>query len=96
MDQTPFESIESTQEFVELLMSAVDDATNEVLSDMEGAQGRRQEALLLVSHKLHVLSTHLTKSRRILNDLRTLRRLLLEERLVNVNARGPKRAVKGA
>ena len=41
---------------------------------------RRQEALRLVAHNLSQLSVHITKSRRILNDLRTLRRLLLEER----------------
>ena len=39
-----------------------------------------QEALRLVAHNLHRLCFHITKSRRILNDLRTLRRLLLEER----------------
>ena len=41
---------------------------------------RRQEALRLVSYNLAKLSMHMTASRRILNDLRTLRRLLLGER----------------
>lgn len=84
MDSKPFESIESTQEFVELLLQAVEDATQEVQGDLEGAEDRRREALLLVYHKLHILSGHISTSRRILNDLRTLRRLLLEERLAPV------------
>ena len=41
---------------------------------------RRKEALLLVSYNLAKLNLHITSSRRILNDLRTLRRLLLAER----------------
>ena len=41
---------------------------------------RRVQALQLVALNLNKLSSHVTKSRRILNDLRTLRRLLLEER----------------
>jgi hypothetical protein len=40
---------------------------------------RRKEALLVVAHQLNLLSTHLTSSSRILNDLRSLRRLLLTE-----------------
>jgi F0F1-type ATP synthase membrane subunit b/b' len=84
MDSTPFESIESTQEFVELLLEAIDDAGREVQNDLESAEERRREALLLVSHKLDKLSHHVTASRRILNDLRTLRRLLLDERLVRM------------
>jgi hypothetical protein len=36
--------------------------------------------LQLVNYKLDKLSSHIAASRRILNDLRTLRRLLLEER----------------
>jgi hypothetical protein len=41
---------------------------------------RRKEALLLVSYNLAKLNLHITTSRRILNDLRSLRRLLLAER----------------
>jgi F0F1-type ATP synthase membrane subunit b/b' len=84
MDSTPFESIESTQEFVELLLDAIREAGEEVQKDMEDAEERRREALLLVSHKLEKLSQHVSSSRRILNDLRTLRRLLLDERIVKM------------
>jgi hypothetical protein len=48
-------------------------------AEREGAD-RRKEALLLVSYNLAKLNLHITGSRRILNDLRTLRRLLLAER----------------
>ncbi len=84
MDDSPFESIESAQEFVELLIEAVGDAHKEVEGDIERAGGnekiRHKEALLVVAHQIKLLSTHLSKSRRILNDLRSLRRLLLNER----------------
>jgi division protein CdvB (Snf7/Vps24/ESCRT-III family) len=38
------------------------------------------EALGVALLKMNQLSTHMQKSRRILNDLRTLRRLLFQER----------------
>ena len=41
---------------------------------------RRLEALRLVSFKLDKLEQHVKSGRRLLNDLRTLRRLLLDER----------------
>ncbi len=44
------------------------------------SQPRRQEALQVVLHKLNQLSLHTNKNQRILNDLRTLRRLLFDER----------------
>ncbi|PWU06827.1 MAG: hypothetical protein C5B51_11395 [Terriglobia bacterium] len=49
------------------------------LAEREGAE-RRKQALLLVSYSLAKLNLHITSSRRILNDLRSLRRLLLTER----------------
>ena len=44
---------------------------------------RRRQALQLASYKLARLASHITISRRILKDLRTLRRLLLEERRIS-------------
>jgi len=41
---------------------------------------RRKEALLLASYNLAKLNLHIRSGRRILNDLRMLRRLLLSER----------------
>jgi len=82
--ETPFDSIEGSHEYVSLLAEAVEEARKEVDADVsvaisEGAD-RRKEALQLVSYNLAKLSLHITTSRRILNDLRTLRRLLLAER----------------
>jgi hypothetical protein len=86
--ETPFDSIEGSHEYVALLAEAIDEARREVESqiaeaDAEGAE-RRKEALLLVSYNLAKLNLHITNSRRILNDLRTLRRLLLGERSIAV------------
>jgi hypothetical protein len=82
--ETPFDSIEGSQEYVALLADAIDEARQDVDADIavamaEGAD-RRREALQLVSYNLAKLTLHITTSRRILNDLRTLRRLLLAER----------------
>ena len=41
---------------------------------------RRVEALNLAHYKMSQLSSHMHKSRRALNDLRTIRRLLFAER----------------
>jgi hypothetical protein len=81
--ETPFDNIESAQQFVELLAEAIEEARREVEADLAnpGAQPERQvQALQFVSYKLAKLSTHIGSSYRILNDLRTLRRLLLGER----------------
>ena len=79
----PFESIESAREFMDLLHDAVQEALRDVEELRAGAandeQPRREQALLLVLHKLKLLSANTHKSQRILNDLRTLRRLLFDE-----------------
>ena len=82
--ETPFDSIEGSHEYVSLLAEAIEEARKDVDADIalavgEGAE-RRKEALQLVNYNLAKLSLHITTSRRILNDLRTLRRLLLAER----------------
>jgi hypothetical protein len=82
--ETPFDNIESSHEYVSLLAEAVEVAIAEVEADiaLAGADraDRRKEALQLVLFNMNKLRSHMTSSRRILNDLRTLRRLLLEER----------------
>jgi len=82
--ETPFDSIEGSHEYVSLLAETIEEARKEVEADIaiavaDGAE-RRREALQLVSYNLAKLTLHITTSRRILNDLRTLRRLLLAER----------------
>ena len=81
----PFETLESAHEFVSLLREAVDDAFTSILDETAGAREaaggeRRLEALRLVDHKLNRLRQNLLASMILLNDLRTLRRLLLGER----------------
>ena len=82
--ETPFDNIESAQQFVELLIQAINESRRDVDADMARAEdnglGRSKKALHLVSANLARLSQHMTTSRRILNHLRTLRRLLLQER----------------
>jgi len=81
--QTAFDTIESAQEFLALLREAVEEAKETSEADILelGLQERRQlDAVRLVLFKLNTLEQHLKVSARVLNDLRTLRRLLLEER----------------
>jgi hypothetical protein len=82
--ETPFDSIEGSHEYVSLLAQVIEEARKDVDTDIavalaEGAE-RRKDALQLVSYNLAKLTLHITTTRRILNDLRTLRRLLLAER----------------
>jgi hypothetical protein len=81
---TPFESIEGAQEYLRLLCAAVLEARQDVEADARAQAGfepqRRLDALRLVLYKLEQLEKHVKTSHCILNDLRTLRRLLLEER----------------
>lgn len=81
--QTAFDTIESAQEFLALLREAVEEAKQTSEADIleAGLNQRRQlDAVRLVLYKLNTLEQHLKVSARLLNDLRTLRRLLLEER----------------
>jgi hypothetical protein len=81
---TPFDSIESSHDYVRMLGQAIDDAICQIDEDIKAATAngaaRRVEALRLASYKLELLRSHFVASRRLLNDLRTLRRLLLGER----------------
>src|SRR5688572_10858438 len=81
----PFETLESAHGFVSLLREAVDDAYASILDETARAQQtsgaeRRVDALRLVEHKLNTLRRNVIGSLILLNDLRTLRRLLLAER----------------
>ena len=82
--ETPFDNIEGSNEYVALLAEALDEARRDIEAEIAAADrdsaDRRKEALLLVAFNLAKLNLHITSSRRILNDLRTLRRLLLAER----------------
>jgi len=79
----PFDSIESAQEFMELLDETIEEARQQLEADRATARGHREtrhvEALDLAIYKVNQLAQHTRKSRRILNDLRTIRRLLVSE-----------------
>ena len=83
--ETPFDNIESSHVYVSLLAEASRDRScggveaSIAVAAADGAD-RRKEGLQLVLFNMNKLKGHMTSSRRILNDLRTLRRLLLEER----------------
>ena len=82
--QTPFDTVENAQQYVRLLVEAIAEAKSEIAADLNAAVAarpdRRVEALRVVQFKLDKLEQHLKASSRLLNDLRTLRRLLFEER----------------
>jgi hypothetical protein len=78
----PFESIESTLEFMVLLEEEIAGASGELHELLDGASQRRQaEALNLALYKMHQLNFHTQKSRRILNDLRLIRTVLVGDGL---------------
>ena len=82
--ETPFDNIESALEFVNYLLEATQEAHKQIETEIErtgdSELARRKQALQLVSYKLAQLESHIGTSRHVLKDLRTLRRLLLEER----------------
>ena len=82
--RSPFDSIESAHEFVALFAEAVGEAKRDVEADIQresiSKSPRRLDALRTALYSMEKLELHMNKSRRILNDLRSLRRLLFEER----------------
>ena len=77
-----FESLESAHDFVALLAETVVEAKRELTDDVqrEAIPSRRLDALQVALYNLQKLELHVNCTSRILNDLRTLRRLLFEER----------------
>ena len=84
MADTPFDSIESAHEYIHLLACQVEDVQRGIEDDLAEAARlqatRRVDALRVVDYKLKQLEHHLGASRRVLNDLRMLRRLLVRDR----------------
>ena len=83
-NETPFDNVESAHEYLRLLSEAMLEARRDIEGDIatqpSSQAPRRIEALRLVLYKLDKLEQHIMASRRVLNDLRMLRRLLLQER----------------
>jgi len=82
-----FGTIESAHDFMTLLSAAISESKAELQMDVERESAsadlsRRLDALRVALYNVEKLETHLNRSGRILNDLRTLRRLLFEERTV--------------
>ena len=79
-----FETLESAYDFVALLAETVNEAKRELEGDVQresaSHHSRRLDALRVALYSLDKLELHVNRSQRILNDLRTLRRLLFEER----------------
>jgi hypothetical protein len=76
----PFSTIESAHEFLALLGETIDEALNEVREELAactgGQQQRRTDAWRVVLYTTTKLGSHVATSRRLLNDLRTLRNLM--------------------
>jgi hypothetical protein len=94
--ETNFGSIEGAAEYLGRLLEAVNEAHEDLkaealLAASTGAE-RREQAIQLATYKLSQLKNHLTTSHGLLNDLRTIRRLLFAERQIEAPARGPEKA----
>jgi PP-loop superfamily ATP-utilizing enzyme len=77
---TPFDTIESALEFVQLLQEEAVRTRDEMARLIENEpdpHSRQVEALRLVVHKLKQLSSYMESSERVLHDLQSLRTLLL-------------------
>ena len=80
---SPFETIESAHSFVKFLGATLAETKKEISAEFErevGDPNRRRDALLVAMYNLERLEHHLTRSMRLLNDLRSIRRMLLAER----------------
>jgi len=69
---------------MKVLADTILDSMKDLSADQQAAvqdgEPRRAQAIELAVFKLKTLNTHIHKSRIILNDLRTVRRLILNER----------------
>jgi len=81
--QNLFQSLESLSEPVTLLAATITKAKQELETNIareELNSSRRLDALQVALYNLNKLDSNINRSRRLLNDLRTLRRLLFGER----------------
>src|SRR5260370_8277444 len=86
----PFDSIESAHDYMNILAATTLEVMSELKRDRDQAlragEHRRAQAIDLAMFKLKMLGCHIYKSRRMLNDLRILRRLILNDRLSRESA----------
>jgi hypothetical protein len=70
----PFDSIESTLEYMILLEASIVEASREIEDGMDQARDpRSMQGWALAQYKMRQLLFHTQKSRRLLNDLRLIR-----------------------
>jgi len=77
----PFYSIENAQEYMALLAEMISETRSDIESEIASTNpesSRYVDALRLVSYNLNKLDGHIRGSRRALNDLRALRRLIFQ------------------
>ena len=83
--EQPFDSIESAHEFMNVLALTALDVIKDLSRDRDRAlqdgDKRRAQAIDLAIFKLKTLGCYVHKSKRTLNDLRMIRRLILNERM---------------
>jgi hypothetical protein len=81
-----FDTIESAHDFISLLAETVAEARRTLELDVqrESTSGipRRLDTLRLAQYNVAKLEIHVNRTSRILNDLRTLRRLLFDGRSI--------------
>ena len=98
--EQPFDSIESAYDFFRILSDAVAEAKCELEGQIQressSKSSRRLDALRIAAYSVEKLVLHINHSRRILNDLRSLRRLLFEERAASKAAMASKPAAPPA
>src|SRR5208337_744900 len=92
--ESPFDSIEDAHDFLTLLAQTIFETKLDIETDVQRESSsnypRRAEALKLTLYTLNRLEFHMNRSRRILNDLRTLRRLLFQERTLSALTARPR------
>ena len=100
LQTSAFDTIESAQDYIDLLVQAIEETRNDVGAEIRlsrsPSEERRVQALQLVALNLTKLDGHISQCRRILNDLRTLRRLLLDERKPTASEHPTSRAAGAA
>jgi hypothetical protein len=78
--ENQFDTLESAYQYIGVLTDVLEETRIDVNDEVELAENagaaRRIDALQLAAYKLERLRHHLDDSRRVLNDLRMLRRIL--------------------
>jgi hypothetical protein len=76
----PFSTIDGAQQYLDLLLEAILETRSDIEAKTVEAEGRHQvrtvEALRLATYKLSKLADHVDCSRKLLNDLTKLERIL--------------------